>query len=374
MEAEVVNMTLDMFHGGTNACGTMTSGGTESILLACKAYRDYARQVKGIKYPEIVCPVSAHAAFVKASQIYRMRLVLVPVDPVTFRVDVKAMKRAINRNTCMLVGSTPGFPHGVMDPIVEIAKLGLKYKIPVHVDACLGGFVIAFMKEAGYSLPPFDFRVDGVTSISVDPHKYGYAPKGSSIILYSDTRYRQYQFFVATEWSGGIYASPTFAGSRPGAIIATCWASMMYYGRKGYVEATKKIVETHHYIEQELRQIKGIRVCGQPEACVVAIDSVEFDIYRVSDAMAKKGWSLNALQFPSSIHLCVTYLHSHEGVAKRFVEDVREIVAEILLNPKADAGGSAAIYGMSQSIPDRSMVSEIAAMFLETIYTLEPKT
>jgi len=149
---------------------------------------------------------------------------------------------------------------------------------------------------------------------------------------------------------------------------------MMYYGRKGYVEATKKIVETHHYIEQELRQIKGIRVCGQPEACVVAIDSVEFDIYRVSDAMAKKGWSLNALQFPSSIHLCVTYLHSHEGVAKRFVEDVREIVAEILLNPKADAGGSAAIYGMSQSIPDRSMVSEIAAMFLETIYTLEPKT
>jgi len=284
------------------------------------------------------------------------------------------MKKAINRRTCVLVGSAPGFPHGVMDPIVEIAALGKKYNIPVHVDACLGGFIIPFMEEAGYSLPPFDFRVDGVTSISVDSHKYGYAPKGSSIILYSDAMYRQYQFFVATEWSGGIYASPTFAGSRAGALVATCWAAMMFYGRDGYVQATKRIVETQLYLEQELRQIEGIRICGKPEACVVAVDSVEFDIYRLSDAMAKKGWSLNALQFPSSIHLCVTYLHTVEGVAKRFVDDVREIVAEIRQNPQAITAGSAAIYGMSQSIPDRSMVGEIAAMFLETIYTLKSKS
>lgn len=374
MEAEVIDMCVNMFHGGPNACGAMSSGGTESILLAIKAYRDYARQVKGIKYPEIVCPTSAHAAFVKASQIFRMRLVLVPVDPQTYRVDMKAMKKAINRRTCVLVGSAPGFPHGVMDPIVEIAALGKKYNIPVHVDACLGGFIIPFMEEAGYSLPPFDFRVDGVTSISVDSHKYGYAPKGSSIILYSDAMYRQYQFFVATEWSGGIYASPTFAGSRAGALVATCWAAMMFYGRDGYVQATKRIVETQLYLEQELRQIEGIRICGKPEACVVAVDSVEFDIYRLSDAMAKKGWSLNALQFPSSIHLCVTYLHTVEGVAKRFVDDVREIVAEIRQNPQAITAGSAAIYGMSQSIPDRSMVGEIAAMFLETIYTLKSKS
>jgi len=374
MEAEVIAMCVDMFHGGPNACGVMSSGGTESILLACKAYRDYARQVKGIKYPEIVCPTSAHAAFVKAAQIFRMRLVLVPVDPQSYKVDLKAMEKAINRNTGVLVGSAPGFPHGVMDPIVDIAALGKKYNIPVHVDACLGGFIIPFMEEAGYPLPLFDFRVDGVTSISIDSHKYGYAPKGTSIVLYSDPLYRKYQFFIATEWSGGIYASPTFAGSRPGALVATCWAAMMFYGRSGYVEATKKIVETQRYIEQELREIEGIRICGKPEACVVAVDSVEFDIYRLSDAMAKKGWSLNALQFPSSIHLCVTYLHTAEGVAKRFVDDVRELVAEIRRNPQAITTGSAAVYGMSQSIPDRSMVGEIAAMFLETIYTLKSKS
>jgi len=374
MEAEVIEMCVDMFHGGPDACGAMSSGGTESILLAVKAYRDYARQVKGIKHPEIICPTSAHAAFVKASQIFRMRLVLVPVDPKTYKVDMKAMEKAINRKTCMLVGSAPGFPHGVMDPIVDIAALGKKYKIPVHVDACLGGFVIAFMEEAGYPLPPFDFRVDGVTSISVDSHKYGFAPKGSSIILYSEALYRQYQFFVATEWSGGIYASPTFAGSRSGALVATCWAAMMYYGRNGYVETTKKMVETQRYIEKELRGMEGIQICGKPEACVVAVESEEFDIYRLSDAMAKKGWSLNALQFPSSIHLCVTYLHTAEGVAERFVDDVREIVAEIRLNPKAVTAGSAAIYGMSQSIPDRSMVGEIASMFLETIYTVKSKS
>nr|CAG4642477.1 EOG090X051L [Evadne anonyx] len=255
MEAEVIQMCIDMFHGGPNACGAMSSGGTESILLACKAYRDYARRVKGIRFPEIVAPTSAHAAFVKAAQVFRMRLVLVPVDPKTYKVDMKAMKKAINRKTCMLVGSAPGFPHGVMDPIVEIAALGKKYDIPVHVDACLGGFIIPFMEEAGYPLPLFDFRVDGVTSISLDSHKYGYAPKGTSIILYSDPLYRKYQFFFATEWSGGIYASPTFAGSRAGALVATCWAAMMYYGRSGYVEATKKIAETQRYIEHEYTTI-----------------------------------------------------------------------------------------------------------------------
>lgn len=371
MEAEIVQMAIHMFHGGRDACGTMTSGGSESLLLACKAYRDYARNVRGIKHPEILMPASGHAAFDKASQLYRMRLVRVPVDPKTHKADVKAMEKAINKNTCMLLASAPGFPHGVLDPVSEIAKLGRKYNIPVHVDACLGGFVIAFMDEAGYPLPPFDFRVEGVTSISADTHKYGYAPKGSSVILYSHPKYRQQQFFVATEWPGGIYASPTLAGSRPGGLIAACWASMMYYGRSGYVEATKKIAETHRFIERGLRQINGIRVMGNPEACIVAVDSIEFNIYRVSDAMAKKGWSLSPLQFPSSIHLCVTYLHTRDGVAKRFLDDMKDTVEEILKNPKAEAEGAAVIYGMAQSVPDRSMVSEIASVFLESIYNLK---
>nr|CAG4640818.1 EOG090X051L [Eulimnadia texana] len=373
MEAEIVQMTLNMFHAGADACGAMTSGGTESLLMACKAYRDYAREVRGIKHPEILMPVTAHAAFNKAAQLYRMKLVTVPVDPVTFKVDVRAMRKAITRNTCMLVASAPGFPHGVIDPVKEIAALGLKYNIPVHVDACLGGFVVAFMDEAGFPLEPFDFRVEGVTSLSADTHKYGYAPKGSSVILYSHPKYRQHQFSVATDWPGGVYASPTLAGSRPGSLIAICWASLMYYGRQGYVEATRKIVRAQRYIENEVRKIKELNVMGKPDACVVAFSSENFNIYRLSDAMAKKGWSLSPLQFPAGVHLCVTYLHTLDGVKEKFVQDIKEVVAEIIKNPQADVGGSAAIYGMAQSVPDRSIVSDIACCFLEAMYSLKSK-
>nr|CAG4634753.1 EOG090X051L [Alona affinis] len=371
MEAEIVQMGIRMFHGGPNACGTMTSGGSESLLLVCKAYRDYAREVKGILHPEILIPASGHAAFDKAAQLYRMRLTRVPLDPVTMKVDIKAYKRAITKNTCLLLGSAPGFPHGVIDDIMQIAALGLKYDIPVHVDACLGGFIVAFMDKAGAPLAPFDFRVKGVTSISADTHKYGYAPKGSSLILYSDPKYRQHQFSIATEWPGGLYASPTLAGSRPGGLIAACWASMMFYGESGYVEATKKIVAIHRYIEKGLREIDGIRIMGKPDACIVAFDSPIFNIYMVSDFMSKKGWHLSPLQFPPGIHLTITYLHTREGVAKQFLDDIREAVAEIKKNPGAYTEGSTVVYGTTASIPDRSLVSEITGIFLDSLYSLK---
>nr|CAG4643915.1 EOG090X051L [Lepidurus arcticus] len=371
MEAEVVAMTAALFRGGPDACGTMTSGGTESIVMACKAYRDYALEVKGIAKPEIVIPVTAHAAFDKAADILKLKVVHVKVDPVTFQVDVNAMRRAITRRTAMLVCSAPGFPYGIVDPVADIAALGQRYNIPVHVDACLGGFLIPFMREAGFPLPEFDFSLPGVTSISADTHKYGFAPKGSSVIMYSHPRYRSFQFFVTPDWPGGIYASPTIAGSRPGSTISSCWASMMYFGKQGYVEATRKIITTTRIIAKGLHQIPNIKVVGEPQVSVVAVSSQDFNIYRLSDGMAKRGWNLNALQFPPSIHLCVTYLHTQVGVAERFLRDVAEIVAEIMKDPKADVGGAAAIYGMAQSIPDRSMVAEMACCFLDAMYTLE---
>ena len=165
--------------------------------------------------------------------------------------DIAAMERAINRNTVMLVGSAPNFPYGTMDDIEAIAALGRKYNIPVHVDACLGGFLIVFMKRAGYPVRPFDFSIPGVTSISADTHKYGFTPKGSSVILYSEKVYRHYQYTVTTEWPGGVYGSPTVNGSRAGGIIAATWATMMNFGLDGYVEATKRIIDTTRYIEQE---------------------------------------------------------------------------------------------------------------------------
>ncbi|XP_060576368.1 sphingosine-1-phosphate lyase 1-like, partial [Ruditapes philippinarum] len=199
MEAEVVRMCCNMFNGDDKSCGSVTSGGTESILLACLAYRNRARE-NGIKFPEMIVPVTVHAAFDKAAEFFHMKITHIPVDPVTCKVDIRKMKRAINGSTCMLVGSAPQFPHGSIDPIEEIAALGRKYSIPVHTDCCLGGFLVPFMEKAGFSVPKVDFRVPGVTSISADTHKYGFAPKGSSVILYSDKEYRKYQFFVQPDW------------------------------------------------------------------------------------------------------------------------------------------------------------------------------
>ncbi|XP_007896093.1 sphingosine-1-phosphate lyase 1 [Callorhinchus milii] len=366
MEAEVVRMVCTLFHGGPDSCGAVTSGGTESILMACKAYRDLAAE-RGIQYPEIIAPVSAHAAFDKAAHYFGMKMVHIPLNK-TMEVDVKAMKRAISKNTVMLVCSVPQFPHGVMDPVEDVAKLAVKYKIPLHVDACLGGFLIVFMEKAGFHLPLFDFRIEGVTSISADTHKYGFAPKGSSVILYSEKKYRRYQFFVAPDWQGGIYASPTIAGSRPGGIIAACWATMMHMGENGYVQTTKKIIKTTRHIEAQLKKVQGIFVFGKPQVSVVALGSKIFDILRLSDALTSKGWNLNTLQFPSSIHICVTLLHTKPGIADNFIKDVRECVAEIMKNPSEKTTGKGAIYGMAQSIPDRSLVTEISQGFLDCLY------
>ena len=272
----------------------------------------------------------------------------------------------------MLVGSAPQFPHGSMDNIEEIAALGLKYNIPVHVDACLGGFLIAFMADAGFPLKPFDFRVAGVTSMSADTHKYGFAPKGSSVILYSDKKYRDYQWFSFPDWPGGIYATPTIGGSRAGGIVAACWAAMLFFGREGYINTTKEIINTTRKITEALRNIPGIQIVGIPDVCVVAFDSKEFNIYGLSDGMKARGWALNALQFPSCIHLCVTRPHTLPGVADKFITDVAEITAEIIKDPSKSKAGSAAMYGMAASIPDRSIVEDLTGVFLDSLYCLGP--
>lgn len=373
IEAEIVRMTCSLFNGGPDSCGCVTSGGTESILMACKAYRDLALE-KGIKTPEIVAPQSAHAAFDKAASYFGMKIVRVPLNKM-MEVDVRAMRRAISRNTAMLVCSAPQFAHGVIDPIPEVAKLAVKYKIPLHVDACLGGFLIVFMEKAGYPLEqPFDFRVEGVTSISADTHKYGYAPKGSSVVLYSDKKYRNYQFFVSADWQGGIYASPSIAGSRPGGISAACWAALMYFGENGYVESTKQIIKTARFLKSELENIKGIFVFGNPQLSVIALGSREFDIFRLSNMMTAKGWNLNQLQFPPSIHFCITLVHTRKRVATQFLKDVRESVTQIMKNPKAKTTGMGAIYGMAQAIVDRNMVVELTSVFLNSLYSTEAVT
>jgi len=373
-EAEVIAMTASMLGAeaanagrpaANHICGSMSSGGTESIMLAIKTYRDWAREKKGITKPEMVAPSSAHPAFDKAAHYFGVKLVRVPVG-LDYRADVAATKKAVNRNTIVIIGSAPGFPHGVIDPIAELSELARRKRIGFHTDACLGGFVLPFARKLGFEVPPFDFRLPGVTSISVDTHKFGYAAKGSSVVLYRGTELRSHQYFTATDWPGGIYFSPTFSGSRPGALIATAWASLVSMGEQGYLEATRRILETAAAIKQGIRAIPELHVLGDP-LFVIAFGSEAVDVFKVMERMSERGWSLNGLHKPAAVHLCVTLRHAQPGVADQFLEDLRAAVEQVRANP-GEKGTMAPVYGMAASVPFRGLVSDLLKKYMDLLY------
>ncbi|GMH27419.1 hypothetical protein Nepgr_029262 [Nepenthes gracilis] len=365
-EAEVVAMTAALLGSkekasGGQVCGNMTSGGTESILLAVKSSRDYMKVKKGITRPEMIIPESAHSAYDKAAQYFSIKLKRVPVN-CEFRADVKAIRRCINRNTVLIVGSAPGFPHGIIDPIEELGELALSFGVCFHVDLCLGGFVLPFARKLGYPVPPYDFSVQGVTSISTDVHKYGLAPKGTSVVLYRNHEIRKHQFVAVTEWSGGLYVSPTTAGSRPGGLIAGAWAAMMSLGQEGYLENTRLIMEASKKIEKGIKGIPELFIIGRPDMTVVAFGSDVVDIFEVNDIMSSKGWHLNALQRPNSLHICVTL--QHVPVVDDFLKDLESSVQTVRENSGPIVGGLAPIYGAAGRMPDRGMIQELLSSFL----------
>jgi sphinganine-1-phosphate aldolase len=369
-EAEIVAMTAAMLGGddpGRQIVGAVTSGGTESILLAMKAYRDRARaRVRGrVTRPEVVAPATAHVAFDKAAQYFGIKLVRVPVGA-DCRADVAAMARAVTRRTVALVGSAPTFPHGVIDPIQELAAVAAERGIGFHTDACLGGFVLPWARRLGYDVPPFDFSVPGVTSMSADTHKFGYAAKGTSVVLYRGAELRSHQYFTATEWPGGLYFSPTLAGSRPGGLSAACWAAMVATGEDGYLEATGRVLETGAAIRDGIAAIPRLRVLGDP-LWVVAFASDTVDVYRVLEHMTRRGWSLNGLHRPAAVHLCVTLRHTRPGVAERFLADLRTSVAEALAQPTDDQG-LAPVYGLAATLPFRGMVRDLLKRYIDLLY------
>ncbi|HZI02611.1 MAG TPA: aminotransferase class V-fold PLP-dependent enzyme, partial [Archangium sp.] len=320
---------------------------------------------KGIIHPEMVAPSSAHPAFDKAAHYFGIKMVRVPVGP-DYRADVKATRKAINRNTIVLIGSAPGFPHGVIDPIEELSELARKRGIGFHTDACLGGFVLPWARKLGYPVPGFDFRLPGVTSMSADTHKFGYAAKGTSVVLYRGTALRSYQYFTATEWPGGIYFSPTFSGSRPGALIAAAWASLVATGEEGYLDATRRILETADTLKRGIRAIPGLHVLGEP-LFVIAFGSSDVDIYKVMEHMGEKGWSLNGLHKPAAVHLCVTQRHTQPGVAERFLEDLKAAVAHVRAHPE-EKGTMAPVYGMAGTVPFRGLLSDLLKKYMDLIY------
>lgn len=322
-------------------------------------------------------PETGHPAFRKAAQYFGFKLHLVASPAPSYQVDVTAVRRLINSNTALLVGSAPNFPHGIIDDIPRLSELAVKYHIPLHVDCCLGSFIVAFLEKSGFEALPFDFRCPGVTSISCDTHKYGFAPKGSSTVLYRTSTLRSYQYFVVPEWSGGVYASPSMAGSRPGALIAGCWASLMNVGEDGYIESCKAIVGTAKNIARRIHEHAELEVIGNPLVSVVAFTSPNLDIYDIADAMTAKGWHLNSLQSPPAIHVAVTLPIVRAW--EQFIRDLNTVVDEEKAKEKQrvaeggrangkNKGDSAALYGVAGSLPNKSIMVELSHVFLDTLY------
>jgi len=372
-EAEIVAMTASMLGavgGGdpeNRIVGAVSSGGTESILLAMKTYRDWARDNKGIKRPEMIVPTTVHAAFDKASQYFGIKMIRIPVDA-SYRADVAATRKAVTRNTIVIVGSAPSFPHGTIDPIEALSELARGRGIGFHTDACLGGFVLPWAARLGYDVPPFDFRLPGVTSMSADTHKYGYAAKGTSVVLYRGQELRHYQYYIATEWPGGLYFSPTLSGSRPGALSAACWAAMLTMGQDGYMQAARKIMETASAIRKGIESIPELYVLGNP-LFVIAFASGTVDIFKVMDYMTQRHWSLNGLHKPSAAHICVTLRHTQPGVTERFIADLKAAVAYVQQNPDEERG-MAPVYGMASSLPLRGVVADMLKRYIDLLYNV----
>ena len=327
MEAEVIDMSLALFHGGETAVGNMTSGGTESIFLAIKTARDWAREnriTEGV--PEIVAPHTVHPAFNRAASYLGLKVTRVHQGP-DFRADVTAMTNAISADTIMLVGSAPAYPHGVMDPIGELGKLAQEQGLWLHVDACVGGFHAPFVKKLGYPVPDFDLGVPGVTSISADMHKYGFTAKGASTVLYQDAKYYRYQGFEFDNWPRGRYSTQTFTGTRSGGPIAASWAVLNYLGEEGYLELTRKIMRTKQALIEGINSIKGLEIWGDPELGIMTFGSHSFDIFAVADGLSDQGWFPNRLVEPPGIHLLITPIH--EEVTEEYLSDLASVVERV---------------------------------------------
>lgn len=334
LENEIVAMTADLLRGDKQVVGNFTSGGTESLILAVKTARDYASATRPhIKEPELVLPITAHASFYKAAHYLNVKPVVTPVHDHSFRADVQAMRDAITESTILLVASAPSWAHGVIDPIEEIGRLALEKSLLYHVDACVGGMHLSYMRKMGLDIPDFDFTVPGVTSLSVDLHKYGYAAKGASVILYKNKDLRKHQMFACSRWTGYTVVNPAVTSSKTGGPMAAAWAVMNYLGDKGYMEIVREVMDATRLLIDGINQIDGLQVLGRPDMCMFAVASTseKINVYRLADELKKKNWYVQP-QFrransPSNIHISMSRSTVHQ--ARAFLDDFKATVEEL---------------------------------------------
>jgi sphinganine-1-phosphate aldolase len=369
LEAEIVAMTRSMLHGDRDVCGVITFGGTESLINPMLAYRDRARTERGIAAPEVIVPVTAHVALDKAAHLLGIKMLKAPLAH-DWRVDVKWVSDHVNENTVALVGSAPNYAHGIIDPIEDLAEVARDRGIGLHVDGCLGGFILPWGEKLGYSIPRFDFRVPGVTSISADTHKYGYALKGTSVLLYRDSDLRKYQYFSYPDWPGGIYFSPGLSGSRSGGLVAATWAAMVSLGERGYLDVARTIFETATTIRKGIESIPELEVLGDP-TFLVAFRARELNIYHVNDHLIERGWRLNGLHLPPALHFCVTRPNTAPGVAEAFVNDLRDAV-EYAKHPARREPASGALYGLGGTPEGNEVLDMLFVAALDAMYEVAP--
>ena len=346
-EAEIISMTLALFHADAateaDPVGIVTSGGTGSIMHAVLAYREHAAQTRGVRHPNLIKPETAHPAFDKACHLFGVELRKAPIDPVTTQADVGWIADAIDDETVALIGSACNYGYGTIDPIAELGELASSRGVGLHVDGCLGGFILPFGEELGYDITPFDFRVPGVTSISADTHKYGYAFKGTSTLSFRDQALRNSQYFFLTDWSGGKYCSPGMEGSRSGGLLAATWSSMVTLGHDGYLGYARQIFETSFAMQDAVRSHPELSLLGSP-TFLFSFSSDEFDIYLVNDFMRTRGWRFNGQQYPNALHMAVTRPQTQPGLVETFATDLADGVA-YARDHSSEAAKSGAVYG-----------------------------
>ncbi len=375
IERNLVQFTLKLFNADKdNGRGILTTGGTESIFLACKTYRDYGKEVNKIDNPEMLVPDTIHPAFDKAAHYLNIKVIKIPYDSTTDKLDTNFIYKTINRNTIMVALSAPNFPYGTCDPISDVANITKKYNVPLHVDACLGGFVLAFLSNNDLLLPNkfnYDFLIDGVTSMSADYHKYALCPKGSSIVMYNSRKYADYQYYVQPTWCGGIYATNSFTGSKSGNITLMTWATILLNGTSFYKTLAKSINETTVELAYRLSQIEHVKVIGNPCDLVNVVafytDTNFCHISTVNHHLKEKGYTLNQLQSPDAIHIAVTENHITPEFRDQFICDVVASVRMAKEN-RGDSDNGVAIYGTSQKINDSSIIDTVARNYLDLLY------
>lgn len=368
-EGEIIAMALDLFHAAAvsdgQPAGIVTSGGTASITHAMLAYREQGRE-RGIEHPNVVKPETGHPAFDKACHLFGIELRRAPVDSETTLVGVDAVRDLIDEHTVAIVGSAGNYGYGTIDPIAELGELALGHEIGLHVDGCLGGYLLPFGEQLGYPIPPFDFRVPGVTSISADTHKYGYGLKGTSTVLFRDRSLRNHCYFFMPDWSGGKYFSPGMDGSRSDGLLAATWASLISLGCEGYRNYARQIFETSAAMQAAVRSHPELRLMGEP-TFLFAFTSDEFDIYHVNDEMKRRGWRFNGLQYPNALHMAVTRPQTHPGVTARFAADLAAAV-DYAREHKEQPAESAAVYGGvpgGLNVEAEEFIRTVMAQFLD---------